>query len=163
MNRSLLCLCLALMASMFAGCATERKTTTSSLTTGCNGLVNVRVSNIRQSPASIDVDPDPVCINFATGPAEIRWSFAQSGYQFGADAITFASGAPIYRGTVLQGGSAFQIVIDPNSVGSPWKYSIKFQSTSTPPLTWTCDPTIVNRESAVFANATFSCTALAVK
>lgn len=145
---------LALVVWVLAGCATSDQR---SLTAACSGLATVTVSNITLSPSSVDIDPDPVCINFNSGPAEVRWSFAQPGYQFPADAVTFGLGAPSYRGAVLQGGRAFQVVVDPTALTS-WKYTIRFQSTTVPSLSWTCDPTIVNRESSILTRQSFACT-----
>lgn len=151
---SLLCSGLALVVWVLAGCATPGS---HSLSAPCSGLATVTVSGITMSPSSVEIDPDPVCINFNSGSAEVRWSFAQPGYQFPANAVTFGLGAPSYRGAVLQGGRAFQVVVDPTALTS-WKYTLRFQSTTVPSLAWTCDPTIVNRDSLTLSRQSFACT-----
>jgi hypothetical protein len=149
-------LMVVLASVILAGCATPERRAALAPETACNGLANVTVSGITLSPSSIDLDPDPVCINFNAGQAVIRWTFAQAGYVFPADAITFKSTPPSYTGAVVGSGRGYQIEINRSS-GAPWPYTIKFQSSSIPPLTWTCDPTIINRDTLVFTSATISC------
>lgn len=143
-------------SAILAGCATGEKRAVLAPATACGGLANVTVGGITLSPSSIDLDPDPVCINFNTGRVVIRWSFAQSGYEFAANAITFKSTPPRYSGAVVGGGRGYQLEID-SSPGEAWPYTITFRSTSSPSLTWTCDPTIINRSSLVFTATTASC------
>jgi len=156
MKRSVLMFGLVLAAAILAGCATAEKRDAITTGTQCNGLATVTVSGITASPPSLDLDPDPVCINFNSGTAQIRWTFAQGGFVFPDNAITW-SATPSYRGTVLQQGQAYQVVIDPTGV-SQWKYTIKVRSNTNPPRTWTCDPTIINRDTLILARTTVSCT-----
>lgn len=157
MQHSFLFVGLVCAVAGLGGCSTvDQRAVTPSLA-HCAGLVNAKVSDITLSPSRIDIDPEPVCVNFNAGRAIVRWTFDQAGYVFPADAVTFASGAPSYLGAVVQGGRGYQVEIDPSALAS-WKYTIKLQSGGSSPLTWTCDPTIVNRESLMLTRQTFNCT-----
>jgi hypothetical protein len=98
--------------------------------------------------ATIEVNPDPRQISQNAGG--VRWTLkSPSGktYEFTNDGISFKAGAPTGPASSVPGKTEHVVCFNATPPNQSWPYTIKFVDKAVPNTVWTCDPTIVNRDT----------------
>jgi hypothetical protein len=95
--------------------------------------------------------PNPICVLQVLG-GHVVWQLPDSGYRFDGSCVLFDSGQTtgvvVNRGRLADDRKCF---VDVGAIAdAQWVYSLVFETTTSPPRRWTCDPTIVNRDPAGF-------------
>jgi hypothetical protein len=98
--------------------------------------------------ATIRVDPDPRQIGQNAGG--VRWTLKSppgKTYEFTSDGVTFKAGAPTGPASAVPGNTEYVVCFTATAPSQTWPYTIKFVDKAAPTTVWSCDPTIVNRDT----------------
>jgi hypothetical protein len=127
-------------------------TTPATLAPPCPPEAPVKVDSVSipasGTTATIQVDPDPRQISQNAGG--VRWTLkspAGKTYEFTSDGVTFKAGTPTGPASSVAGKTEYVVCFNATAPNQSWPYTIKFVDKAAPTTVWSCDPTIVNRDT----------------
>ena len=119
--------------------------------------VNITAVTVSGSTATATLAPDPAPLNNKGRTAGVRWNLP-TGYSFTANGVTFAATPAGPSASSADKPDVYQWCFLADATG-PWKYTLEFQDSASPPAVWRCDPTVVNGDGlAVAAPVDVPCT-----